>query len=133
MTPHSLRAITDPRARITALADFLTTLPPGKFDMASPGNYSDNANGECSSPACVGGWTRAIWGPNEPIDKACEYALSMPAPEAFALCFPSSRYFDQGGKGFPHRATPHQAALTLRYYLHSGRIDWRVGLGEIAP
>lgn len=117
------RTITTPRERLVYLRDFLLGLDPELFDM---GDWpSSDEIHSCKTPACIGGWTDALFSPNAFMLSSESGALiGLTAEQSTQLFFPG------GNMGNGERAidskTPTQAAAVLTHLIATGEVDWSV-------
>jgi hypothetical protein len=114
--------ITEPRARLEYLRDFLRTLPEGRFDMGDPGSCDfTRARGECGSPACIGGWARVLFGKYGDVTSVVHGAFDLSWSVASSITYPDAIMAD-GRCAF--KASPAQAADMITHLLRTGEVDW---------
>lgn len=125
--------ITEPKARLEYLRDFLRTLPEERFDILSfadaPGwpEYCDDpisaadVRNDCGTTACIAGWAEALFTEVEDIGGNAEELLGLGEPVANKLFH-----------GFPRgNIRPAQAADVLDHLIRTGEVDWSVA--QAAP
>lgn len=127
--------ITEPRARLMYLRDFLRALPPERFDIADwfsrdgKGSLpSDRAAQEltepCGTAACIAGWTVAIFAPRHRGSPGGEAARLL-GLEDDCLFFPPSH------KLLAYQ--PAQAADVIDHLLATGEVDWSAAQPRVVP
>lgn len=124
--PKSLKT---PRERLVFLRDFLRELPPERFDMGDSGDSEDAGTGSCGSPACIGGWSRALFGnPGAPWDCIATIGasvLDLRRDVAWALFYPDSEICLAPYRS-AYTAQPAEAANVLDHLIRTGEVDWSV-------
>lgn len=117
--------ITDPRERLRYVSDFLKKLPREQFNMNEAGRWRDGEMGWCRSPACIGGWARALFrfhAAYSELEAVGERLFALPWDDAHALFYPGST---EGA----YAATPSEAARVIDHLLATGEVDWSVFRG----
>lgn len=109
------------RDRLVQLRDFLETLPPERFDMHISGFVSDAVAGDCGTPACIGGWARALFKVRDDL-RVVGFHLGLSEEDSGELFYwlntaPDLTYDD---------VTLPMAVAVLDHYLATGKIDWSV-------
>lgn len=109
------------RDRMIQLRDFLETLPDERFDYGWLGSSQDAIDGECGSPACIGGWARALFRvrtdarPYIGLQEIGEDWLGLSSGQSSDLMF-----YPRG------HVSRRRAVRVLDHYLATGKIDWSV-------
>lgn len=121
--------LTTPRARLEYLRDFLLRLPEDRFDMKDPGDEEDAVTRTCGSPACIGGWARAVFAFRvAKIDDAAPM-LGLGKGDMDLLFYPNldpKHDATMGDGRSPYRATATDAAAVLTHLINTGEVDWSV-------
>jgi len=116
--------LTTPRERLVYLRDFLLRLPAERFNMDFMGCPLDADRGECGSPACIGGWARAIFRYRSlNINDAGRELLGL-GDSVHPLFWPTERKMADGTLAY--NASPADAAAVLTHLLNTGEVDWSV-------
>lgn len=123
------KSLTKPRERLEYLRDFLRELPAERFDMTDSGTIEDAGTGDCGSPACIGGWSRALFGnPGYQYDSIARVGatvLGIGQTKATMLFYPSGEISLSPFRS-AYSAAPAEAANVLDHLLRTGEVDWNV-------
>lgn len=109
------------RDRVIMLRDHLAKLKPARFDYGWMGTAADAIAGDCGSPACIGGWARAIFRIHTDVRAYVGLAeigtdwLGLTPDQSACLMFGGPTRF---------RVRPKHAVAVLDNYLSTGLIDW---------
>lgn len=114
--------LTEPRARLEYLRDFLRGLPAERFHIGSVARPLDRE--DCGTPACIAGWSMAIWQrPYSVFGRVGAELFGLGADDAHLLFFPAT--VATCGLGYSG-VRPAHAAAVLDHLIRTGRVDWSV-------
>lgn len=120
------QSLTTPRERLEYLRDFLRRLPAERFDMTLPGAIADASVGYCGTPACIAGWSAALfrraW--RHPLEETGIALFGLPEAVAHGLFYPGISCMADGRPGYD--AEPADAATVIDHLLNTGEVDWSV-------